>query len=171
MLGAQSDEELLGAELQGCDFVWSADAAAGDRDVDPAGGQLRDEVREPHPVYLDGHQGRVGGEAIDQVWGQHWRDWRGYPEAHRAGLCLRDQSDGVFGDVDFAEDLSGALEELGAGGGEVDPAGAADEQRCPELRLQSADQIAERRRAQVELFGSMPEVQFGRDRHERAQLA
>ena len=49
--------------------------------------------------------------------------------------------------------------------------GSAGEQESAQFAFQAADHLAERRLAHVELFGRAAEKQFGRQRHERLELA
>ena len=59
--------------------------------------------------------------------------------------------------------------ERAPGLGELDRAGAAREQGKPELLLQPADLVAERRRSDVKLLGGLGKAQVARDRLERTQ--
>ncbi|MNF82942.1 hypothetical protein D3C84_652540 [compost metagenome] len=61
-------------------------------------------------------------------------------------------------------------EEGAASGGQGDAAGGAGEQLDAQMMLQQLNLSAERRLGHVQPFGGAPEVQFGGNRGEAAQL-
>ena len=114
---------------------------------------------------------RFGGEQIDQVGGEHGGGGRGDAQPDGARLAVGDAADGGLGGGGLVEDDLGAGEQFGAGAGQGDLAGGAGEQRRAQFALQAADQVAERRRGDVQPLGGPTEAQFGGDCHERFELA
>jgi Major Facilitator Superfamily len=127
--GLSPTSSCFGAQLLADDLFRRGDQTAGDRDVDLAGGEFCDQVRQPHPFDLDGHQGRVNREALDQVGCEHRRDRGNDPEAHGPGLGVCQEAHRVLGDLDLTQDRAGSCGQLSSGGGEFDVAGRADDMR------------------------------------------
>ena len=96
----------------------------------------------------------------------------------RADAADRDVADRAGGDptglvgsaVDGREDRPGPLQVGGAGRGQVDAAGGADEELDAELGLEAPDLLGERRLGHVQPLGGATEVPLLGDRHEVAQV-
>ena len=129
------------------------------------------ELGQPHPPEFDSYLRCFGGEQIDQVGGEHGGGGWGDAQPHGACLAAGDAADRGLGGGGLVEDDLGAGEQFGAGAGQDDLTGAAGEQGCAEFTLEAADQVAERRRGDVQPFRGPPEVQLGGYCHERFELA
>src|SRR5699024_12144409 len=94
----------------------------------------------------------------------------GEAEFHHPDLAVDGLVDGASGGLGGVDKLFGGFDQGGAGGGEFDAAGAADEQFSLEALLQFLDDPAQRRLGDAEPVGGAPEVEFLRYREEGPRL-